>query len=72
MILESSRWIVEFLQESAAPATTPTVVTIDALERGFGSAPKFPRPVVFNFLLRYFHRTGEIKARDMVLARAAF
>lgn len=32
---------------------------------GFGGGPKFPRPVVFNFLLRYFNRTGEPKALDM-------
>ena len=35
---------------------------------GFGTAPKFPRPVVHNFLLRYYARTGDEEARDMVLA----
>jgi len=35
---------------------------------GFGGAPKFPRPVVHNFLLRYFLKTGNEEARDMVLA----
>ncbi|PYT32662.1 MAG: thioredoxin domain-containing protein [Acidobacteria bacterium] len=35
---------------------------------GFGDAPKFPRPVVHNFLLRYFARTKKEEARDMVLA----
>ena len=34
---------------------------------GFGGAPKFPRPSVHNFLLRYFHRTGNREALDMVL-----
>ncbi|MCX6619829.1 MAG: thioredoxin domain-containing protein, partial [Acidobacteria bacterium] len=34
---------------------------------GFGSAPKFPRPVVHNFLVRYAHRTGNREALDMVL-----
>jgi uncharacterized protein YyaL (SSP411 family) len=34
---------------------------------GFGGAPKFPRPVVHNFLFRYFHRAGTAEARDMVL-----
>ena len=36
---------------------------------GFGGAPKFPRPSIFNFLLRYWsmnHETNE-DARDMVL-----
>jgi uncharacterized protein len=29
----------------------------DRTHGGFGNAPKFPRPVVFNFLLRYFVRS---------------
>jgi uncharacterized protein len=29
----------------------------DPAHGGFGSAPKFPRPVVFNFLLRYYARS---------------
>jgi uncharacterized protein YyaL (SSP411 family) len=34
---------------------------------GFGGAPKFPRPVIFNFLTRYWARTGEKPALDMTL-----
>ena len=34
---------------------------------GFGRQPKFPRPVVFNFLLRHYDRTREEQARDMAL-----
>ena len=34
---------------------------------GFGGAPKFPRPSVFNFLLRYWQRTRNSEALDMVL-----
>jgi uncharacterized protein YyaL (SSP411 family) len=37
----------------------------DEKDAGFGSAPKFPRPVLFNFLLRYHARTGNIKALEM-------
>ena len=33
---------------------------------GFGSAPKFPTPHQLLFLLRYYHRTGNIKALEMV------
>ena len=33
---------------------------------GFGRAPKFPRPVVHNFLLRYFAATGNQEAVEMV------
>jgi uncharacterized protein YyaL (SSP411 family) len=35
---------------------------------GFGAAPKFPRPVNHNFLLRYYACTHNEEARDMVLA----
>jgi uncharacterized protein YyaL (SSP411 family) len=34
---------------------------------GFGDAPKFPRPSVHNFLLRYYSRTQNREALDMVL-----
>jgi uncharacterized protein YyaL (SSP411 family) len=35
---------------------------------GFGAAPKFPRPVQLNFLLRYWKATGEEEALDMTVA----
>ena len=34
---------------------------------GFGGAPKFPRPSVPTFLLRYYAKTGKREALDMVL-----
>lgn len=34
---------------------------------GFGQAPKFPRPVNFTFLFRYYHHTGETRALNMAL-----
>jgi len=40
--------------------------SFDSKLGGFGSAPKFPRPSVHNFLLRYWKRTGRDEARDMV------
>jgi len=39
----------------------------DSTHGGFGSAPKFPRPVVFNFLLRYYVRSHRQEALDMTL-----
>ena len=42
--------------------------TFDAKHGGFGGAPKFPRPVAHNFLLRYYARTGNKEALDMVAA----
>lgn len=34
---------------------------------GFGGGPKFPRPSVFDFLLRYHSRTGNAMALDMTM-----
>jgi uncharacterized protein YyaL (SSP411 family) len=39
----------------------------DAKRGGFGGAPKFPRPVTDNFLLRYYARTRNHEALDMVV-----
>jgi uncharacterized protein YyaL (SSP411 family) len=41
--------------------------TYDAAHPGFGRAPKFPRPVTLEFLLRYRKRTGNQEALDMSL-----
>ncbi|MCI0665306.1 MAG: thioredoxin domain-containing protein [Acidobacteria bacterium] len=41
--------------------------TYDKQYAGFGSGPKFPRPVRFNFLLRYNARFGEQEALRMTL-----
>lgn len=38
----------------------------DSVYGGFGNAPKFPTPHNFLFLLRYYKRTGEKKALEMV------
>jgi hypothetical protein len=37
----------------------------DPDEGGFTSAPKFPRPAIFNFLLRYGYREGKASAFEM-------
>ncbi len=39
----------------------------DRTHGGFGDAPKFPRPVVFNFLLRYYACTGQKDTLQMTL-----
>src|SRR3984885_2241907 len=41
--------------------------TFDSKLGGFGNAPKFPRPSVHNFLLRYYARTESEEALEMVL-----
>ena len=42
--------------------------TFDPQSGGFGNAPKFPRPAVLDFLLRYHARTRNREALDMALA----
>lgn len=42
--------------------------SFDARYGGFGEAPKFPRPVVFSFLLREYARTQNPEALEMTLA----
>ncbi|MBK5293730.1 MAG: thioredoxin domain-containing protein [Acidobacteriia bacterium] len=39
----------------------------DPRRGGFGAAPKFPRPVVLNFLLRYYTQTRNQHALDMTI-----
>ena len=79
-IVESSASVVEQLREQA-DAGAAGQPEREALDRGFahfqrsfdsrlggfGGAPKFPRPVVLNFLLRYYARTKNEDALDMVL-----
>ncbi|MCU1327320.1 MAG: hypothetical protein JWN34_2690, partial [Bryobacterales bacterium] len=80
-ILESSSTVLDQLRKSQEGGESGTK-SIDegVLERafmqlrrsfderlgGFGGAPKFPRPSVYNFLLRYWKRTGDEEALDMV------
>jgi hypothetical protein len=80
-ILESGAQVVEQLAEHAAGESGGPDVSRQDLDSvfhqfrrafdprlgGFGSAPKFPRPSVHNFLLRYFALTGEDQALEMVL-----
>ncbi|MBX3245029.1 MAG: thioredoxin domain-containing protein [Acidobacteria bacterium] len=42
------------------------VRSFDAKNGGFGGAPKFPAAMAMDFLLRYWKRTGNINALDMV------
>ncbi len=38
---------------------------LDAANGGFGVAPKFPQPLILEYLLRYHHRTGNEEALNM-------
>jgi uncharacterized protein YyaL (SSP411 family) len=80
-IVESAREVTAELQKRAA--VEPGVATVDARvldsgfnifrrtfdtqNGGFGGAPKFPRPSVFTFLLRYHARTENREALEMTL-----
>jgi hypothetical protein len=80
-ITDSSSQIGEHLQKISSPKIQATkagkpaldeayqtfVNSYDSTNGGFGSAPKFPRPAGFNFLLRYYSRTGQKNALDMSL-----
>jgi uncharacterized protein YyaL (SSP411 family) len=81
-IVDSARDIVEDLrQHTAVEAGRAGAVdraildsgffafrrTFDTRLGGFGEAPKFPRPSVYNFLLRYWARTKNQEALDMAL-----
>ncbi|MEE9170369.1 MAG: thioredoxin domain-containing protein, partial [bacterium] len=80
-VQESADQITEHLQKNSAPESSDLVLDKDLLKTaydqvagsydtrygGFGGAPKFPRPVIFNFLLRYFHRSKDDMALEMSL-----
>ena len=81
-IVESSHDVLEQLRKQAeGGAGSNLFLNKDALDTGFfvfrrsfdsrlggfGDAPKFPRPSVHNFLLRYYARTKNQEALDMVL-----
>jgi uncharacterized protein YyaL (SSP411 family) len=79
-LLESGDKITEYLKSSITShgrTEVPASIldsayrvfekSFDRLHGGFGSAPKFPRPIALEFLLRYYHRTGNDSALSMVL-----
>ena len=78
---ESGAKVIEQLKEYAAHGSGKGEAGKEALDSafygfrrmfdsrlgGFGGAPKFPRPSVHNFLLRYYAATKNEEALDMVL-----
>ncbi len=79
-LIESSDHIMEVLAERTVSQETATDIqtamdstyqyfqqSFDRTEGGFGGAPKFPRPVQFNFLFHYYKSSGNEMARDMAL-----
>ncbi|MBF8293462.1 MAG: hypothetical protein HW389_7 [Bacteroidetes bacterium] len=80
-VLDAGQRIGEYLNQLSDPGTQSVDAgaraldlgfeyfqrTFDARNAGFGGAPKFPRPVVLNFLLRYYSRTKTREALEMSL-----
>ncbi len=78
-ISDMSQKIADYMKKVSDPQVKAREAGKEALERGFdsylkiydpknagfGGAPKFPRPVSFNFLFRYYGTTREKKALDM-------
>ena len=59
--VETKALHVDILHE----AFTALRADLDAANGGFGAAPKFPQPLILEFLLRYHHRTGNEDALNM-------
>lgn len=80
-IVESGIRITEFLQartqavgivpldgSTLQNACSQFADVFDKEHAGFGAGPKFPQPVTFNFLFRYYSRSGERAPLDMTLS----
>ena len=77
-LLESADQIVNYLKQNNSPELGELDDSIlekayqqlnnrfDPVQGGFGTSPKFPTPHNLIFLLRYWHKTGEKKALEMV------
>ncbi|MBA3562835.1 MAG: thioredoxin domain-containing protein, partial [Gammaproteobacteria bacterium] len=81
-VVASANQVTDALQKMAAPVPDKgaeleqgalakgyqqLAAGFDKSRGGFGTAPKFPQPVNLNFLLHYYHRSGERPALDMTL-----
>lgn len=79
-ILQSADKIIDHIEETTKATSTGKLneeifnkafqqiaKEFDATHGGFGRQPKFPRPVLFNFLLRYFKRTNDKHALEITL-----
>ena len=85
-IVEQGGKIVEALRESQSATTAPGKIdaaildaayrqldrSYDSKKGGFGNAPKFPRPVTFNFLTRFYARDPNGESGKHALEMALF
>ena len=79
-VLQSGRQLVEQLAQGERLRTSATLLTHDILleafqgisgefderDGGIGRAPKFPQPMIWDFVLRLWRRTGNATALEML------
>ena len=60
--VDDSGLTTELLDEAARKLLD----SIDRVNGGFGTQPKFPNPISLEFLLRHYHRTGDSATRQLL------
>ncbi|MEK7362662.1 MAG: thioredoxin domain-containing protein [candidate division NC10 bacterium] len=79
-VLQSGRQLVEQMAQGERLRTSATLLTHDILleafqgnsgefderDGGIGRAPKFPQPMIWDFILRFWRRTGNPTALEML------
>ncbi len=79
-VVESGRQLVSQMAQGERLRASPTLLTHDILisafqgisgefderDGGIGRAPKFPQPMIWEFVLRFAHRTGNPAALEML------
>ena len=79
-VVDSGRQLLEHMRQSERLRRSATILTDEVLlaayqhlaaefderEGGLGQAPKFPQPMTWDFLLRFWRRTGNPRALEMV------
>ncbi|MBV9170229.1 MAG: thioredoxin domain-containing protein [Chloroflexi bacterium] len=78
-VVQSGEQLRQHLQQTTQPPRSAEVLQPDLLDAaasaliqqhdphdgGFGTAPKFPQPMAVEFLLRYWHRSAEERAKSV-------
>jgi hypothetical protein len=78
-VVEAGKQLLEQMRQSERLRSSAALLTdgilfsayqalageFDEREGGMGRAPKFPQPMNWEFLLRYWRRTGSVQAQDM-------
>ncbi len=59
-------WYIEGVNREGKPARGGLAVMFDQQEGGVGRAPKFPQPMMLDFVLRTYVRTGDEAARQLL------